>query len=235
MSSFIKDPDRHTRGVNAIAAVDGVGNRLRRREAAKIQAMRRRDAALATVASRAFRASSLGAIPTTGFGKITGRVGSTLNTYLDAPTKGNVGTGPVSPPRPGPLPPTGTGPVVDYLPPKRPTLNAGVMTGLVAQPKSIVNLTGGGTSPPLVVGTPGGPLTGGVAVGPATGGGGGGGSGGGGGGGGGGEIDVDDGGSVITDDGNSLPSMDGPNKKYLLYAAVAIGAYWLWRRSKKGT
>ncbi len=54
MSSYFKDPDRHTRGVNAIAAVDGVTRRRRQIENLRTQAMNRRDLTMARMARQAF-------------------------------------------------------------------------------------------------------------------------------------------------------------------------------------
>ncbi len=68
MSSFVKDRDAHTRGVNAIAAVDGATMRARQREAVKARQMRARDHRMAAMANAAFKPlrhslSSLGALP----------------------------------------------------------------------------------------------------------------------------------------------------------------------------
>lgn len=235
--SYAKDRDAHTRGVNAIAAVDGVGNRLRRREAAKAHAMARRDRALATVASRAFKASSLGAVPTGATSNpLSGqRISNTLNTYLqpDMPTSGT-----------GYKPPTTTG--GGYLPPVvdiRPTLVRSITPLMTSASGTWSNPlgTGGQSINPTItggIGTGGGGTTTGTGT---SGGGGvitGGHTTGGGGGGGGSWTPVDPGGMIIDDDGNVVPASTGSglaaNKKYLLYAALALGAYWLWRRSKKG-
>ena len=67
---FIKDPDAHTRGVNAIAAFDGTG-RGRALQRIKMRAMQRRDRALAAVARGGLGAIDINKI---GGGKTKGPV-----------------------------------------------------------------------------------------------------------------------------------------------------------------
>ena len=114
MSDFVKDRDAHTRGVNAIAAVDGVGSRLRQREALKAAAMNARDRQMAQMANNAFRPqrhplAQLGAVslgPKTAFQQYSGS-GIDVKGTSYAPTVPGGSPGTVTP-RPTYTQPTST-------------------------------------------------------------------------------------------------------------------------------
>ncbi len=240
MSRFVKDLDAHTRGVNAIAAVDGAGTRLRRKEAMKARAMMDRDARMAAMAGAAFKPlrhslANLGAIP------MANRSTGLVVPMTDA-----------TPPRPpggGGLPPSNN---PTSTPPRRPPLNAGSdptiaswgtpsrgVTPAPRRPSGGLS-TGGGTTRPGQVG-PGtaadtGIVTGGSVV---TGSGSSGTSSSGSGassatsGGGYGTIPVDE---EALDELNMTPSTPvtmpmSRNTKLLLLAAIAAGGYWLYKRN----
>ncbi len=250
MSRFVKDLDAHTRGVNAIAAVDGAGTRLRRKEAMKARAMMDRDARMAAMAGAAFKPlrhslANLGAIPMAN--RFTSRLDSqqiTMTTGLVVPMTD------VTPPRPpggGGLPPSNN---PTSTPPRRPPLNAGSdptiaswgtpsrgVTPAPRRPSGGLS-TGGGTTRPGQVG-PGTAADTSIVTGGSAGSGSSGTSSSGSGassatsGGGYGTIPVDE---EALDELNMTPSTPvtmpmSRNTKLLLLAAIAAGGYWLYKRN----
>lgn len=206
--SFVKDKDARTRGVGAIAAVDTVGDRLRRHERIKAARMAQRDVALARLAKRN-PLTGLGAINMGG--KIVPEVPGGGGAGGGKPPGGGGGGGPGG--SGGGFHVVGPGPaangfkgVVGMMPGRGGVTHPGLP---VPPPLPLPPVDPGTVAPP-----PGG---GGVV------------SGGGGGG-------TDAGGGLPPDDTSQLPgdevlpvdtpTASGPN--YLLWAGLAFGAYWLF-------
>lgn len=245
MSSFIRDKDAHTRGVNAIAAVDGASGRLRHIEAIKARRMALRDQALARMAKNGFR-PMLGAIPTKivgGPGSGGGGGGRTTTRFRlpgDIVKQTIVGSGTLTPvPGFGKMPgtPAGGGLVSGGL------VSGGGNTivggtslfppGTLISPGS-ASVPGAATTPTSSSTATGYGVSGGGAAGP----------------GGMPGLTPDDGSltatdtspdtstditDTSTDTSTTDTSVMAPTKpNYLLYAGLALGAYLLWSSSRKG-